>query len=258
MLPPVLEVRDLAKRYGASLAVRGVSFAIRPGEILGVLGPNGAGKSTIVKMVTGLIEPTHGAVFFQGEPAAGRLTEYKRRLGYVPEQPDLYGFLTGWEYLELVATLRSIERGRFRQKAEAMLEGLSLYGSRDVPIGGYSKGMRQRIVLIAALLDDPELLVLDEPFSGLDTASALILRHVIARLATAGKAIFFSSPVLEQVDRLCTHLVLLKRGQVVASGAMAEMCAGFEGLSLEAGFLQLTERVDADRIAAEIAAAVRA
>jgi ABC-2 type transport system ATP-binding protein len=250
--PPVLEVRNLVKRYGACLAVRDVSFAIHAGEILGVLGPNGAGKSTIVKMIAGLVEPTQGAVLFRGEPVANDHAAYNSALGYVPEQPDLYGFLSGWEYLELAATLRGIEEARFNRKASVMLRALSLYEHRDLAIAGYSKGMRQRIVAIAALLDDPALLVLDEPFSGLDTASTLILRRVVARLAAAGKAVFFSSPVLEHVDQLCSRLVLLKGGTVVASGPMDEMRTRFAGLGLEGGFLQLTEPVDADGIAGEI------
>ena len=256
--PPVLETRDLTKRYSAVLAVRDISLSIRPGEILGVLGPNGAGKSTIVKMVTGMLDPTRGAVLFHGEAIAGSLAAYKERLGYVPEQPDLYGFLTGWEYLEFVATLRGLPRRTFREKAAAMLHGLTLYSSRDVLIGSYSKGMRQRIVLIAALMHDPELLVVDEPFSGLDVTSAMVMRRVIARLAAEGKAVFFSSPVLEQADKLCSHLVVLKKGAVAGSGTMEEMHSGFAGLGLEQGFMQLTEQVDVDRIAQDIVAAVRA
>jgi len=255
---PVLEARDIAKRYGAVTAVRDISFAIRPGEILGVLGPNGSGKSTIVKMVTGILEPTRGQVWFEGRRIDQELSGFKRSLGYVPEQPDLYGFLSGWEYLDLVATLRGLEARTFREKASAMLEGFTLFASRDAPIHSYSKGMRQRIVLIAAMMHDPELLVLDEPFSGLDVTSALVLRHVIQRLAEEGKALLFSSPVLEQVDRLCSHLLVIKRGAMVAHGSMDEMRAGFAGMSLEAGFMQLTEQVDADRIANEIVAAVRA
>jgi ABC-2 type transport system ATP-binding protein len=257
-LSPILEAQDLTKRYSATLAVEDISFAIHAGQILGVLGPNGSGKSTIVKMVTGLLEPTRGAVLFHGERIGRELSAFKSSLGYVPEQPDLYAFLTGWEYLDLVATLRGLNRRSFREKASAMLQGFTLYSSRDVPIGSYSKGMRQRIVLIAALMHDPELLVLDEPFSGLDVTSALVLRSVIARLASEGTAIFFSSPVMEQVDRLCTHLVVLKRGAVVGHGSMEEMHAGFAGLGLEAGFMQLTEQVDADRIAQDIVSAVRA
>ena len=256
--PPMLEARGLTKRYGAFTAVHDVGFAIRPGQILGMLGPNGSGKSTIVKMITGLVEPTRGGVWFEGERIEKLGSRFKSRLGYVPEQPDLYGFLTGWEYLDLVATLRRLNRRRFREKAKTMLEGFTLYGSRDIPIHSYSKGMRQRIVLIAAMLDDPALLVLDEPFSGLDVTSALVLRHVIARLAEEGKAIFFSSPVMEQADRLCSHLAVLKHGSVVATGSMEEIYANFGELSLEAGFMQLTEQVDAGRIAGEIVAAVLA
>jgi ABC-2 type transport system ATP-binding protein len=258
MEPPVLEARGLSKRYSATTAVRDITFSIRAGEILGVLGPNGSGKSTTVKMITGLLDPSHGAVLFRGERIDADLTRFKQSLGYVPEQPDLYGFLTGWEYLELVATLRCLERRRFREKAAAMLQGFTLYGSRDGLISSYSKGMRQRIVLISALIHDPDLLVLDEPFSGLDITSALVLRRVIARLAANGKAVLFSSPVLEQVDRLCTHLTVLKNGAVVGSGSMQDMHAGFGGVGLEQGFMQLTEQVDADAIATNIVAAVNA
>jgi ABC-2 type transport system ATP-binding protein len=257
--PPVLEARGLAKRYSAVTAVREIGFSIHAGQILGVLGPNGAGKSTIVKMITGMVEPTRGAVLFHGERIdKGQLSAFKRRLGYVPEQPDLYGFLTGWEYLELVATMRGLDRRRFAEKAAAMLEALTLYAHRDTPIASYSKGMRQRIVLISAMIHDPELLVLDEPFSGLDVTSALVIRRLVSMLAAQGKAIFFSSPVLDQVEKLCSHLVLLRKGSVVADGTLEEVRDGFAGLGLEAGFMQLTEQVDAERMAQNILAAVLA
>jgi len=136
-----------------------------------------------------------------------------------------------------------------------MLEGFSLYAHRDAPIASYSKGMRQRIVLIAAFLHDPELLILDEPFSGLDVTSALVLRRVVQLLAERGKAIFFSSPVLEQVEKLCSHLVVLKRGEAVAAGPMEEIHAEFASIGLETRFLQLTEQLDADRVAQDIVAA---
>ena len=258
MSAAVLEAQNLAKRYGAVTAVSDVAFSINGGDILGVLGPNGSGKSTTVKMVTGLVEPTRGHVLFRGERITQDLTLYKRNLGYVPEQPDLYGFLTGWEYLELAATLREIPPRILREKASAMLQCYTLYPHRDSPIASYSKGMRQRIVLIAAMMHDPELLVLDEPFSGLDVTTAAVTRELVELLARRGKAILFSSPVLEQVEKMCTHLLVLKRGKVVASGPIAEMQAGFEGNSLEAGFMQLTEQVDVGRIAQELAAAVLA
>ncbi len=226
-----------------------------------MLGPNGAGKSTIVKMVTGLVEPTHGHVLFHGERIQQDPTRYKRNLGYVPEQPDLYGFLTGWEYLELAATLREIPQRVFRAKASAMLQGYALYPHRDSPIASYSgKGMRQRIVLISAMMHDPELLVPRRAV--LWPRRHQRRRHArtggIAAPAKRGKAVLFSSPVLEQVEKMCSHLVVLKRGGVVASGPIGEMQAGFAGNSLEAGFMQLTEQVDIGQIAGELAAAVLA
>ena len=207
-------------------------------------------------MVTGLLDPTNGSILYRGAPIGVAPDRYKRALGYVPEAPELYGFLTGWEYLEMVATLRAMEPRDFDARASALLHGFTLYASRDLPIGSYSKGMRQRVVLIAALLHDPELLVLDEPFSGLDVTSAMVMRRVVELLAQRGKAVFFSSPVLEQADRLCTHLVLLKRGAAVAAGSIGEMHAGFAGLDLEAGFMQLTEQVDTEHVAREIVDAV--
>lgn len=249
---PILQVQDLTKSYRAFTAVRHVSFDIQAGEVLGVLGPNGAGKSTIVKVVTGLLEPSHGTVLFRGHPIRNGLQEYRHSLGYVPEQPDLYGFLTGWEYIDLVAALRGLSGRTFRQRALTMFSGFNLSHARDLPISSYSKGMRQRVVLISALLHNPSFLVLDEPFSGLDVTSALVVRRVIELLSQAGKAILFSSPVLEQVDKVCTHLVVLRAGQVVSAGSADEMRARFAGLNLEAGFLQLTDQVDTDAVARTI------
>jgi ABC-2 type transport system ATP-binding protein len=254
---PVLEARELTKRYSALTAVTNVSFQIAAGQVLGVLGPNGSGKSTIVKMVTGLVAPSSGSILFQGRGAFQDADRFKATLGYVPEQADLYGFLTGWEYLEFVATLRRMNRRTFAHRASAMLRAFMLYPSRDLPIATYSKGMRQRIAIIAALLHNPGLLVLDEPFSGLDVTSSLVLQRVIALSAEQGKAILFSSPVLEQMSKLCTHLVVLKRGSVAAAGSMSDIDAGFGRLGFEAGFLRLTEQVDSDEAAQTIVAAAR-
>lgn len=251
----VLEAIQLTKSYSSIPAVREVSFTIKPGEVLGYLGPNGSGKSTTVKMLAGLLQPSYGEIRFQGERIDHDLTAYKRQLGYVPEEANLYPFLTGWEYLELIATLREISPRRFKEKAESMLTDFVMYPHRHSPISSYSKGMRQRILLIAALLHDPRLLILDEPFSGLDISMAIVCRQVIRALAQHGKAIFFCSPVLEVVEKLCTHLVLLRRGSMVAYGAMEDIRAKGLAPALEETFLQLTEDVDADRIAANIIAA---
>lgn len=245
----VLTVRGLTKTYSGIPAVEDVSFSIGAGETLGYLGPNGSGKSTTVKVIAGLLEPTRGEVLFHGEPIRGMLEEYKRRIGYVPEEAQLYGFLTGWEYLEMVATLRGLPRERFEKKAAALLECLAMYPHRHSAIASYSKGMRQRILLISAVLHDPELLILDEPFSGLDVTTTLILRKAIQLLSERGKAIFFCSPVIEVVEKICTHLLLLRRGRMAAHGTLAQV----RQTALEETFLQLTEDIDADRIAREFA-----
>jgi ABC-2 type transport system ATP-binding protein len=255
---PILSARNLIKSYGALVAVQNVSFDIGPGQVLGVLGPNGSGKSTIVKMVTGLLDPTQGNVFFRGRNIRDELLDYRQSLAYVPEQSDLYGFLTGWEYVEMVAALRGLNRQLARDRATTLFEAFGLSDARGQFISSFSKGMRQRIVLICALIHNPQFLVLDEPFSGLDVTSGLILRRLIQLLALSGKGILFSSPVLEQMDRVCTDLLLLRSGQVVAAGSMEEMRTRFAGLNLEAGFWQLADPANTGTIANTILEAMGA
>src|SRR5947208_13930049 len=164
----MLEVRLLTKRYSGIPVVDAVSFSIRPGEILGYLGPNGAGKSTTVKMLTGLLEPTSGHIAFHGQDVRQDLKAFQRRIGYVPEEPQLYPHLSGREYLQLVGRLRGLARRALEPKMDELLRLIGLWDDRHSPLASYSKGMRQKILLMAALLHDPELLILDEPFSGLD------------------------------------------------------------------------------------------
>jgi ABC-2 type transport system ATP-binding protein len=254
--PAVLEAVNLSKTYSGRPAVDNVSFAIHAGEVLGYLGPNGSGKSTTVKMLAGLLSPSRGQILFRGQRISHDLVSYKRRLGYVPEEANLYSFLSGWEYLDLVGTLRGMDRKLLAQKSAVMLEGLSLFPHRHTPISAYSKGMRQRILLIAALMHDPEIVILDEPLSGLDVISALIIRKVIGQLAAQGKAIVFCSPVLEVVEKVCSHLLILRRGVVVAYGSIEEIRSGTLMPALEDTFLHLTEKVDADKVAGSILAAI--
>jgi ABC-2 type transport system ATP-binding protein len=177
----LLEARNIVKCYTAVPAVNGVTFSMEPGEVLGCVGPNGSGKSTIVRMLTGLIQPTSGEVLSGGANIQKNLVGYREQLGYVPEEPELYPFLSGWEYLELVGTLRGLPRAALEKKIGAMLELFSLSPAKYVAIGTYSKGMRQRILLIAALLHDPTLLIFDEPLSGL-------VKNLIKSLGERGKA----------------------------------------------------------------------
>lgn len=257
MSQPVLEVRHLTKRYSSLVAVDDVSFSIFAGDVLGYLGPNGSGKSTTVKMITGLLEPATGEILFHGRPASDDIVAYKRAIGYVPEEAHLYTFLTGWEYLELIAVLRGLPLALFERKAKAMLEAFTIYTYRDAAIASYSKGMRQRIALIGATMHNPDLLILDEPFTGLDVSSGIVLRQVIEQLAAAGKAIFFASPAIEIVERLSTRLVLLRKGRQIAAGNMSETLnqLGFE--RLEDAFVQMAEQSDTAQTARNIVSAIQ-
>jgi ABC-2 type transport system ATP-binding protein len=198
----MLEARGLHKSYDGLVAVRDVSFSIKPGEVLGYLGPNGSGKSTTVKMLTGLIEPTRGEVWFEGVPISRCWAEYRRRLGYVPEEPHLYPFLSGVEYLQLVGRLRGVPERALNAKIEALLELLALRGSSWAPISSYSKGMRQKVLLAAAILHDPDVLIFDEPLSGLDVTVAMVFKHLVTTLAAQGKTILYCSHVLEVVEKI--------------------------------------------------------
>jgi ABC-2 type transport system ATP-binding protein len=248
----MLQATGLSKSYGSVPAVQEVTFSLQPGQIIGYLGPNGSGKSTTVRMLTGLLRPTRGQVTYEGEDIQQNLESYRKHLGYVPEEANLYPYLTGKEYLEMVATLRSMPEPRQQSRINQLLELFSLWPHRDIPLGSYSKGMRQRILLIASLLDNPDVLILDEPLSGLDVTSALIVKSVVQALSAKGKAVFFCSHVLEVVEKICSWLIILRKGQVIAYGEASQVVASIGQSSLEGTFLHLVEERDVTKVANEI------
>ncbi|HEY7211552.1 MAG TPA: ABC transporter ATP-binding protein [Bryobacteraceae bacterium] len=252
----MLEVRSLTKCYSSIPAVDNVSFAIRPGEVLGYLGPNGSGKSTTVKIITGLLEPTSGSVLFRGSNIKDDLVAYKRIIGYVPEEANLYPFLSGLEYLQLVSRLRGLPELVSERRAESLLELFAMRPHRHTTIAAYSKGMRQRILLIAALLHNPDLIIFDEPLSGLDVTSALIFRKLVSALAREGKTIFYCSHVLEVVEKVCSHVIILQKGKQVANGSIEELKRFQSMPSLEDAFSSLVQEVDVEESAAAIVDAV--
>jgi ABC-2 type transport system ATP-binding protein len=254
----MLEVRHLRKRYSGIPAVDDVSFVARAGEVTGYLGANGSGKSTTMKMATGLIEPTSGEVFFEGQSIKTDPMAYRQRLGYVPEEPHLYTHLSGMEYLVMVAELRDMERTFANERIHGLLRLFGIHGDRDVALSSYSKGMRQKILLSAALMHNPDLILLDEPFSGLDVGSSLILRSLIKELATRGKIVLFSSHELETVERLCSHVVILHRGKVVADDSIERLRVLMAVPTLEGIFSQLAVEQDSESISREIADLIRA
>ena len=248
----MLEVRGLTKRYRGIPAVDDLNFTLAAGEILGYVGPNGSGKSTTVKMLTGLLDPSEGRILFDGRDVRENLVGFKRLIGYVPEEPYLYTHLSGLEYLTLVGRLRGIEARVLSRKAEELLALFDLRESRFSPLTAYSKGMRQRVMIAAALLADPRLIILDEPFSGLDVSAALMFRALLQELAQGGRMILFSSHVLEVVEKLCSKVVILHRGKVVAQDSIVNLRELLAAPSLVEVFSQLTRQADHAARAREI------
>jgi ABC-2 type transport system ATP-binding protein len=254
----MLELRNITKKFSGIPAVDDVSFSARPGEVTGYLGPNGSGKSTTMKMITGLIEPTSGHVFFEGKPIQQDLIGYKRRMGYVPEEPYLYNHLSGAEYLTMVCQLRDLPARKASERVDGLLCMFTLHDDRHASISGYSKGMRQKVLIAAALLHNPQLILLDEPFSGLDVSSGLVLRSLIQELAARGKVVLFSSHELDTVERLCSHVVILHRGKLVADDSIENLRSLMKLPTLEAIFSQLAVEQDTDSIARQIADLIHA
>ncbi|HYK91902.1 MAG TPA: ABC transporter ATP-binding protein [Acidobacteriota bacterium] len=248
----MLEARGLFMWYSGVPVLNGVSFALKGGEVTGYLGPNGAGKSTTVRILTGLVQPSEGRVFWNGQDINRCPMEYKARLGYVPEEPLIYPFLTGCEYLQLVGRLRGIPERILAQKTDALMNLFSLRRYRHTALSSYSKGMQQKVLLAAALLHNPDILILDEPLSGLDVTSSLIVRNLIASLSLEGKVILFSSHILELVEKVCSRVIILHRGSLVADGSVESLRDLMNLSTLEDVFSQLVIHEDTRKIAGDI------
>jgi ABC-2 type transport system ATP-binding protein len=245
----LLELRNVSKTYRSIPAVEDVSFVLKEGEVLGYLGPNGSGKSTTVKMVIGMIRPTKGDVLFEGRDIHHDLATYRKQLGYVPEEAQVYTHLSGLEYLQLVGRLRGIREEPLEEKARTLLQLLSLEGAQYSPMSGYSKGMKQRVLIAAALLHDPKLMVFDEPLSGLDAVTSRLFKDLLVVLAAEGKAILYISHVLEVVERVCDRVIVLAKGKVVADAAPRDLTQLMELPTLESVFAQLVQQTDTQSVA---------
>jgi ABC-2 type transport system ATP-binding protein len=248
----VLELRGVKKLYSGIPAVNDVSFVVPAGEISGYLGPNGSGKSTTLKMIVGLIEPSGGEILFDGQPISRDRIGYRQRFGYVPEDTHLYPHLTGAEHLEMVGQLRGLPERKLAEKIDGLLRLLSLRENRDVAISSYSKGMRQKILLAGALLHNPDLLLLDEPFSGLDINSALVLRDLLQNLAARGKAVLLSSHELDMIERVCSKVIILNKGRIAANDSIEQLRSLMSLPTLEQIFSQLALEQDAQAVSRQI------
>jgi ABC-2 type transport system ATP-binding protein len=252
----MLEARGLTKYYSAITGVRDVNFQVRPGSVLGLLGPNGSGKSTTVGMLTGLLEPSGGTVTLDGADIRANLLAYKRGLGYVPEEAQLYTWMSGAEYLSFGARLRGIAPRDAARRVDALLGIFGLRTDKDAPMSAYSKGMRQKILLSAALVHNPSIVVLDEPCSGLDVGATLVIRSLIQRLAAGGRIVIYSSHELEMVERVCSEVLILREGRVAAHAATAAVREQVNAASLEDAFRALVFTTDVDAVAGEIVDAI--
>jgi ABC-2 type transport system ATP-binding protein len=254
----MLQTERLTKHYGALIALQDLTFDVRPGEVLGLLGPNGSGKSTTVKILTGLLRQTRGNVLLDGRDAFANLEAYKALIGYVPEEPYLYSYLTGPEYLRLVGRLRGLPDLVLDDKIDRFLQLLGIYDDRYQTLSSYSKGMRQKILIAAAVLHNPRIVVLDEPFSGLDVTATRMLKAFVRSLAEDGKIVVFSSHVLEVVEQVCSRVVILKDGRVVGHDSVSNLRTTLQLPSLDAVFAALVVEENVNERSQGLVAAMKA
>lgn len=234
---PVL-VENLTVRYGSKTAVAGATFSVRPGEVYGLLGPNGAGKSSVIRVLVGLVKPLSGRVEVFGRSPSS--AEAKMLIGYVPEEAVLFDSLTPREYVEFVASVRRLDSGAASERFRKLVEAFGLREYVDTPIGTLSRGNKQKVALVAALLHEPPLLILDEPFTGLDVAFSRVLKGILAAHVRRGGAVLMSTHVMEIAERLCTRVGIMCNGRLVSEGSVSELREMVGATGLEEAFLKVT------------------
>jgi ABC-2 type transport system ATP-binding protein len=253
----MLELQNLCRSFRGIPAIQDVSFKVAPGEVVGFLGPNGAGKSTTVKIIIGILRPNDGRVLFEGQDIRKDMVAFRSVLGYVPEEAHLYNYLSGLEYLQLVGRLRGLGESNIECKATQMLKLLGLESWRYSPISFYSKGMKQRVLIAAALMHNPKLLVFDEPLSGLDVVSARLFKDLLQELAAQGKAILYISHVLEVVEQVCDRVIVIAKGKILADAAPAELAKVMQLANLQDVFAQLVQQEDTRVLARQLVDVMR-
>jgi ABC-2 type transport system ATP-binding protein len=229
-ISPAIAVRDLRKVYASKAAVDGLNLTVPRGSFFGFLGPNGAGKTTTIRMLMGLAPPTSGTIEILGLPMPGREDEAKEKIGLVPDESMLFDHLTGPEFIEFVGRMYRLPREVARERARELITLFELDGSQRKMIGDYSKGMRKRVAMAAALIHRPQLFLMDEPFEGVDAVGARLMKDILIAQVRQGATIFLTSHVLEVVERLCDHIAIINEGKIVTEGAIDEFRSGTESL----------------------------
>ncbi|NEW07227.1 ABC transporter ATP-binding protein [Paenibacillus sp. SYP-B3998] len=253
----VLSIKELRMKYEDRFILRGIDLEVERGQIIGYIGPNGAGKSTTVKIMLGLVTGYSGQVCIFGQDIADGDTAYKRRIGYVPEIAEMYDNLTASEYLSFIGELYGMTHDNADYKARRLMSKLGLEDVYHARISSYSKGMKQKVMLISSLLHDPDLLFLDEPLSGLDANSVMIVKEILMQLAQQGKTIFYSSHIMDVVEKISSRIVLLNGGELVADGSFEDLKEQCKEGTLEQIFNQLTGFHEHQEIAEQFVSIVR-
>lgn len=253
---PILEMIDVHKAFGSNHVLKGVDLSVQAGEIIGYIGPNGAGKSTTVKMILGILPMKRGEIRLFGEPISQEDPSYKKRIGYVPENAELYDTLSAEEYLLFVGRLYGLSEQEVLEKSLQMMDALGIKGAFTHRLSSFSKGMRQKVLIISSLLHDPDILFWDEPLNGLDANSVQIVKEILAQLKEAGKTIFYSSHIMDTVEKLSDRIVLINDGKVVADGTFEELKQEADG-NLEQLFNELTGFSEHEELANKFVSAMK-
>ncbi len=246
---PVIGLKNLQMKYGQKEVLKGIDLEIYPGQIIGYIGPNGAGKSTTIKIILGLVKGYGGEVQVFGNDISKEPIEYKKKIGYVPESADVYDTLSGYEYLHFIGELYGLEDKTLYHRIYELSDLLGIKGSLEARISSYSKGMRQKLIIISSLLHNPDILFLDEPISGLDANSVMVFKSILSELAKKGKTIFYSSHIMEVVEKLSDRILLLNDGVILANGTFDELKEKSHEGSLQEIFNQLTGFSNHDEVA---------
>ena len=238
----MIEIKHLVKKYGTKLALNDLSLTIRQGEIFGFLGHNGAGKSTTIKSMVSILQPTSGEIFVDGLALSGHREAIKKQIAYVPDSPDLFLQLTAAEYWDLIAAAYEVPQEKKERRLQELGQLFDMLSHAEETIAGFSHGMRQKTLLIGALIPDPDIWILDEPLQGLDPQAAYDLKEMMKQHAAKGKTVIFSTHVLDTAQQLCDQLAILKKGELLYNGSVSELLAAHPSTSLETIYLQMTGR----------------
>jgi ABC-2 type transport system ATP-binding protein len=249
-MEPIIRIRGLSKTFGTKEVLQNIDLEVDPGHILGYIGPNGAGKTTTVKILIGMLASFKGTVEVCGFNVKLSPLEVKRRTGYVPETAALYDTLSAMEFLRFVGRLHGMAEEEAARRAQAMLDLFELAAVRNRRLATFSKGMRQKVLITAALIHDPDLIIMDEPLSGLDANTAVVVKEILAGLARQGKTVFYCSHVMDVVERICDRIVILSEGKIIADGSFEALKEMSKASSLEKLFTRLTSEGTHEAVAA--------